>query len=122
MVTAEEIADLRGRLDQACEAEDRDPATLPLSMMTGWLVGADREELRDRAARLSAWKGQGGDGDALLANPREGTIAGTVPEALDQLHELERAGLTRLMAQHLLHRDLDAVELLGHDVVPALAR
>lgn len=122
MSTAEEIAEVRRRLDEACEAEGRDPASLPLSMMTGWLVAADHEELRDRAARLSEWKGQGGDGDAFLANPRKGTIVGTVPEALDQLAELERAGLTRLMAQHLLHRDLDAIELIGRAVNPALAR
>jgi F420-dependent oxidoreductase-like protein len=122
MSTAEEIADLRRRLDEACEAEDRDPAGLPLSMMTGWLVAADHEELRDRAARLSEWRGLDGDGDAFLANLRKGTIAGTVPEALDQLHALEQAGLTRLMAQHLLHRDLDAIELIGRAVNPALSR
>jgi F420-dependent oxidoreductase-like protein len=122
MSTAAEIADVRKRLDQACEAEGRDPSSLPLSMMTGWLVGADQEELRDRAARLARWKGQGDDGDAFLADLRKGTIAGTVPEALEQLHELEQVGLTRLMAQHLLHRDLDAIELIGQEVIPALAR
>jgi F420-dependent oxidoreductase-like protein len=122
MSTAAEIADIRKRLDQACEAEGRDPASLPLSLMTGWLVGSDREDLRDRASRLSAWKGEGDDGEAFLAGLRESTIAGTVPEALDQLRELEEAGLTRLMAQHLLHRDLDAIRLLGREVIPALAR
>jgi alkanesulfonate monooxygenase SsuD/methylene tetrahydromethanopterin reductase-like flavin-dependent oxidoreductase (luciferase family) len=122
MSTAAEVADLRRRLDQACEAEDRDPASLPLSMMTGWLVGADREDLRDRAARLSEWKGGDGDGDAFLADIRESTIAGTVPEAVDQLRELEQAGLTRIMGQHLLHRDLDAIELMGRELIPALAR
>jgi len=122
MMTAEEIADLRRRLDEACEAEDRDPAGLPLSMMTGWLVAADHQELRDRASRLSEWKGQGGDGDAFLADLRKGTIAGTLPEALEQLSELEQAGLTRLMGQHLLYRDLDAIELIGRAVNPALAR
>lgn len=122
MSTVEEIADVRRRLDEACEAEDRDPSSLPLSMMTGWLVAADHEELRDRAGRLSEWKGGDGDGDAFLADLRKGTIAGTVPEALEQLNELEQAGLTRLMAQHLLHRDLDAIELIGRSVNPALAR
>lgn len=122
MSTATEIADLRKRLDAACEAEDRDPASLPLSMMTGWLVGADREDLLARASRLSQWKGAGDDGAAFLAGLRESAIKGTVPEAVEQLQALEAAGLTRLMAQHLLHRDLDAVGLLGRDVIPALAR
>jgi F420-dependent oxidoreductase-like protein len=121
MSTAEEIADLRKRLDQACEAADRDPKSLPLSMMTGWLVGADADELRDRASRLARWKGEGDDGEAFLAGLRESTIKGTVPEAIEQLRELEQAGLTRIMSQHLLHRDLDAIELLGREIVPALA-
>jgi F420-dependent oxidoreductase-like protein len=118
----EEIRDLRRRLDAACEAEGRDPGTLPLSMMTSWMVGADREELLDRATRLAQWKGEGADGEAFLAAMREPTIKGTVPEALEQLEALREAGLTRVMAQHLLHRDLDAIELLGRDVIPALAR
>jgi F420-dependent oxidoreductase-like protein len=121
MSTAEEIAEIRERLDQACEAADRDPQTLPLSMMTGWLVGADADELRDRASRLSQWKGDGGDGDAFLAGLRESTIRGTTAEAIEQLRGLEQAGLTRIMGQHLLHRDLDAIELLGRGIVPALA-
>jgi len=122
MATAEEIADLRKRLDEACEAADRDPATLPLSMMTGWLVGADRDELVDRATRLARWKDQGEDGEAFLAGIRKGTVAGTVPEATEQLQELEAAGLARIMGQHLLHRDLDAIALMGRELIPALAR
>lgn len=122
MSTASEIADVRERLDRACEAEDRDPASLPLSMMTGWLVAADQDELRDRAGRLARWKGDGEDGDAFLSSLRESTISGTTSEAIEQLQELEHAGLTRLMAQHLLHCDLDGIELIGREVIPALAR
>ncbi len=122
MSTAAEIADVRRRLDEACVAIDRDPASLPLSMMTGWLVGGDRDDLRDRAASLARWKGEGEDGDALLADVRESTISGTVPEAIEQLQELEAAGLSRIMGQHLLHRDLDAIALMGRELIPALAR
>lgn len=111
-----EVAEIRSGLDRACEAEGRDPATLPLSMMTGWLVGADRDELIDRASRLSQWKGQGGDGEAFVAGLRESTILGTTEEAIGQLQELEAAGLTRVMGQHLLHRDLDAVQLMGREI------
>jgi F420-dependent oxidoreductase-like protein len=118
MATAEEVADIRRRLDEACEAEGRDPASLPLSMMTGWLIGADRAELLDRASRLSQWKGQGEDGEAFIAGLRESTIVGTAEEAVEQLRELEVAGLTRIMGQHLLHRDLDAVALMGREIAP----
>jgi F420-dependent oxidoreductase-like protein len=121
MASAEEVRDIRARLDAACEAEGRDPADLPLSMMTGWLVGADADELRDRAARLSEWKGEDGDGDAHLASTPDSTIKGTVAEAIEQLRALEQAGLTRVMGQHLLHRDLDAVALIGREIAPELA-
>jgi F420-dependent oxidoreductase-like protein len=122
MSTAAEVADLRRRLDEACEREGRDPATLPLSMMTGWLVGADRGELVDQASRLSEWKGGDGDGEAFIAGLRESTIVGTTEEAIERLRELEDAGVTRIMGQHLLHRDLDAVALMGREVAPALRR
>jgi alkanesulfonate monooxygenase SsuD/methylene tetrahydromethanopterin reductase-like flavin-dependent oxidoreductase (luciferase family) len=89
--------------------------------MTGWLVGADRAELLDRAGRLSKWKGGDGDGEAFIAELRESTILGTAAEAIEQLRELEAAGLTRIMGQHLLHRDLDAVALMGREIRPALA-
>jgi F420-dependent oxidoreductase-like protein len=120
MATAGEVADIRRRLDEACEAEGRDPASLPLSMMTGWLIGADRDELVDRASRLAQWKGEGSDGEAFIAGLRESTILGTVEEAIAQLRELAGAGLTRIMGQHLLHRDLDAIALIGREIGPAV--
>ena len=97
------------------------PRSLPLSTMTGWLVGSDRDDLRDRAANLARWKGEGEDADAFLAGIRESTIVGTVPEAIERLRALEAAGLSRIMGQHLLHRDLDAIALIGREIAPALA-
>jgi alkanesulfonate monooxygenase SsuD/methylene tetrahydromethanopterin reductase-like flavin-dependent oxidoreductase (luciferase family) len=120
MATREEVAEVRRGLDRACEEEGRDPASLPLSLMTGWLVGADEAELRERASRLSEWKGEGGDGEAYLAGLRESAVRGTTERALEQLRALEEAGLERIMAQHLLHRDLDAIALLGREIVPAM--
>jgi len=121
MATAAGIAEIRAGLDRACEAEGRDPASLPLSMMTGWLVGADEAELHDRAARLAEWKGHGGSGRAFLVEESPSTIKGTVEQAVEQLDALRESGLTRLMAQHLLHRDLDAVALIGREVAPRVA-
>jgi alkanesulfonate monooxygenase SsuD/methylene tetrahydromethanopterin reductase-like flavin-dependent oxidoreductase (luciferase family) len=121
--TAERIRELRGKLDAACEKRDRDPATLPLSLMTGWIVGETREEVVERAARLSAWQNLGGDGEKFLAEETEDSwIVGTVEEAVEQLRALHEAGCHRIMAQHLLHRDTEAIELIGREVAPLVER
>jgi F420-dependent oxidoreductase-like protein len=117
----EEMADLRAKLDAACEKHGRDPATLPLSVMTGWIVGETREEVVDRAARLGQWKDEGEDGEEFLDAQRDAVITGTVDEAVDQLRALHEAGCHRVMAQHLLHRDIESIELIGREVAPRVA-
>jgi alkanesulfonate monooxygenase SsuD/methylene tetrahydromethanopterin reductase-like flavin-dependent oxidoreductase (luciferase family) len=111
-MTAPQMAEVRADLDAACEKIGRDPASLPLSLNTGWIVGDDRVELEDRLGRLAEWEGA-----ASAATYREGLmeswIVGTTDEALEVVAGLAKAGVSRIMAQQLLHRDLDAVELLG---------
>jgi F420-dependent oxidoreductase-like protein len=118
----EGLAEIRTKLDAACAKRDRDPASLPLSLMTGWIVGETRDEVVDRASRLSAWQGKGEDGEAFLAELPDAWITGTVEEAVDQLRALREVGCTRVMAQHLLHRDTEAIELIGREVAPLIER
>ena len=117
--TAAECAAIREQLDAACEQAGRDP--IPLSLMTGWLAGADRAELVDRAGRLARWQGRDTDAEEFLAEQRDSSLAGTLDENIERLHELAGAGVERVMLQHLLHRDLDAVEQIGRRVAPAVA-
>ena len=117
--TAGECADIRKRLDEACAAEGRDP--IPLSLMTGWLAGADRAELLDRAGRLSEWTGRGADAETFLSEQAPAALAGTLDELVSRIEELAEVGVERVMLQHLLHRDLAAVEQIGREVVPAVA-
>ena len=116
--TAAECADMRRNLDEACRREERDP--IPLSLMTGWLAGEDRAELLDRAGRLAEWRGQGGRAEEFLRELPDSWLTGTPEELAAQLDDLARAGVERVMLQHLLHRDLDAVELIGRRVAPAV--
>jgi F420-dependent oxidoreductase-like protein len=118
----EQLAEMRVKLDAACEKQGRDPATLPLSLMTGWIVGRTREEVIDRASRLSRWKGQGDDGEKFLVGMRPAVITGTVEEAVERLRVLHEAGCHRVMAQQLLHRDIEAIELIGREVAPLIER
>jgi F420-dependent oxidoreductase-like protein len=116
--TVSECAALRAALDAACRDQERDP--IPLSLMTGWLVGEDRAELLDRAGRLARRQGHDGDAEGFLASLSAAWITGTVEQATEQLNELAAAGVERVMAQHLLHRDLDAIEQLGRRVAPGV--
>jgi alkanesulfonate monooxygenase SsuD/methylene tetrahydromethanopterin reductase-like flavin-dependent oxidoreductase (luciferase family) len=117
--TAAECREIRRELDSAGLREGRDP--IPLSLMTGWLAGEDRAELLERAARLAEWRGHDGDGESFLRSVPENWLVGTVDEVAAGLHELAAAGVERVMLQHLLHRDLDAVELIGRRLAPAAA-
>jgi alkanesulfonate monooxygenase SsuD/methylene tetrahydromethanopterin reductase-like flavin-dependent oxidoreductase (luciferase family) len=117
--TADECEVIRRALDDACAREGRDP--VPLSLMTGWLAGEDRAELLDRAGRLAEWQGRGDGAESLLDSLPDSWIVGTLDEARDQLHRLAAAGVERVMLQHLLHRELDAIMQIGRHVAPAVA-
>jgi alkanesulfonate monooxygenase SsuD/methylene tetrahydromethanopterin reductase-like flavin-dependent oxidoreductase (luciferase family) len=117
--TASECADIRVQLDEACAQAGRDP--IPLSLMTGWLAGEDRAGLVDRAGRLAEWQGAGVDAERFLGEQRDSSLAGTLDQNIERLHELAEAGVDRVMLQHLLHRDLAAVEQIGRVVAPAVA-
>jgi F420-dependent oxidoreductase-like protein len=114
------VADLvvrRESLARACERAGR-PA-LPVSLMTGLLVGEDERELRQRAGRLAAKTGA--EAGSLLSQPPAGWIVGTIDQAAQQLHELREAGVHRVMCQQLVHEDLEAVALLGERLAPLVA-
>jgi F420-dependent oxidoreductase-like protein len=113
------IRERREVLDAACEQAGRDPATLPLSLMTICIVGADEAEVRERARRVAAVRGEAVGGDAFLAGQRETGVVGTVEQVRERLAELEEAGAERVFLEHLDHRDLAMVELVGRELAAA---
>ena len=121
MVDPAECRHGRQALDRACERAGRDPASLPMSLMTFTLVGSDRKELEARAARLMARQGNNGDPGGYLAGIGPNRIAGTVDEAVARLADYAGAGVRRVMLQHLLHDDLEAVALIGREIIPRVA-
>jgi alkanesulfonate monooxygenase SsuD/methylene tetrahydromethanopterin reductase-like flavin-dependent oxidoreductase (luciferase family) len=120
--TPELCRERRGAVAAAWEREGRDPATLRFSVMTGCLVGADSEELADRARRLAVWRGEDpADPQGFLERLPAAWIVGTPPEAIEKLRQLADAGVDRVMLQHLLHEDTEMVELIGREIIPAVA-
>jgi F420-dependent oxidoreductase-like protein len=108
------IDDARQRREavaRACEAEGRDP--LVFSMMIGCVIGADEAEVEDRARRLHERSGTEESFDGWFEKRRGVWLVGTVDEVGSRLEAYEDAGVQRVMLQHLLHDDTDAISLLG---------
>jgi alkanesulfonate monooxygenase SsuD/methylene tetrahydromethanopterin reductase-like flavin-dependent oxidoreductase (luciferase family) len=121
-VPPEQCRERRAALDEACHVVGRDPSTLPLSLMTGCVIGRDEAEVRERATALQRIRGDDGDIGAWIArNADGGMLIGTVEQLADRVVALEEAGVTRVFLQHLDHRDLAAVELMGRELAPAVA-
>jgi alkanesulfonate monooxygenase SsuD/methylene tetrahydromethanopterin reductase-like flavin-dependent oxidoreductase (luciferase family) len=86
---------------EAAAAAGRDP--LRFSVMISCVVGRDT---RDVTRRIAAYDELVGGGD-----PRP--LAGTVSEVVDKLKAYEAVGVDRVMLQHLVHEDVEMIEVLG---------
>lgn len=96
---------------RACEAEDRDPATLACSAFVVLCCGADEAEFGRRAAAI-------GQDPADLR--RRSPAAGTVAEVVDGLAAFRDGGARRLYLQVLDLGDLDHLRLVAAEVAPQL--
>lgn len=106
----------RAAVERAFEARGRDPGELVFSVMTGFLIGANTEELNRRARAAMDRNVESGDSSAWLDSLRDASVAGTIDEAVERIGALAEAGVDRLMLQHQDHSDIDAVALLGTEV------
>ena len=113
----EDARERRAKIEEACERAGRDP--IRFSAMIGTVIGADPDDLADRARRVAERTGT--DGDALIKTPPAGWIVATIEQAAEQFAAYRDAGLDRVMCQQLVHDDLDAVALLGAELAPRLA-
>jgi F420-dependent oxidoreductase-like protein len=95
----------REALSRACSDAGRDPASLTFSLMTGCAIGSDRADADERLGRVLELTSQ--------AEADPGWLVGTVDEIATQLETLADTGVERVFLQHLDHRDLDAVALMG---------
>jgi len=95
----------------ACDAADRDPATMRISAALTTAVGADEDEFERRAAAA------GQSPDQLRANG----AGGTVGEVVDRLGAFAAAGAETIYLQVLDLADLDHLRLIAAEVAPALA-
>ncbi|HEV8688485.1 MAG TPA: TIGR03560 family F420-dependent LLM class oxidoreductase [Gaiellaceae bacterium] len=118
--TPDECRERRRALDDACENVGRDPKTLAMSVMTGFVLGENDEELLENTRRiLERWGSDLSPAEGLARYKSRG-LAGTPGQLVEGLKRLEEAGVERVMLQHIAHDDLQTVALIGREVAPKL--
>jgi alkanesulfonate monooxygenase SsuD/methylene tetrahydromethanopterin reductase-like flavin-dependent oxidoreductase (luciferase family) len=116
----DECRERRARVVEACERVGRDPATMTFSLMTRLIIGSDRAEVLERARRVMTRAGKQGAAEEFVAESADG-ISGTPEQVVEQLRAFADAGVERVFLQHLDHADVEAVALLGAQVVAEVA-
>ncbi len=111
--TPERCSELRAALDEACRRHGREPARLPLSVMTTCIVGINRSEFQERVRGVLRATNNNDSPEDFVRGSQSEQVLGTVDEVVERLRAYEAAGVQRVMLQHLLHQDLDMVRLLG---------
>ena len=110
-------------LDRCCDDIGRDPTTIRRSLMTSFIIGRDRSDQLERAAQVrevipdlrSMTPAE------VLLNRRDLWLVGTPEQIAERIREHGRLGVELFMLQHFLLDDVDALELLGKEVLPAVA-
>jgi alkanesulfonate monooxygenase len=120
---AAEYQQKRGVLDENCRAIGRDPATIRHSVMATYIIGRDRDDLRERTAKLRDFLPslRKLDIDGAMNEVRKRGLVGTPEEIVEQIRSYAGLGVDLFMLQHFLLDDRDALQLVASDVIPAVA-
>jgi F420-dependent oxidoreductase-like protein len=108
--TAEEFEERVANAHAACREAGRDPKSLRLSVVQTLACGRDEDAARSRAERI----GRG------LEDLRAKDAGGTPPEIVERMKGWARKGVARVYLQLLDIDDIDQVELVGSEVLPAV--
>jgi F420-dependent oxidoreductase-like protein len=119
--TPERVREKTPVLEQHCEREGRDPASIQRSVMAAFVIGENDaaiahrlELLRQVLPSLPA----GSDAELLTTLRGRGWLIGRPSEVVDQLGALAEAGVQRVMLQHHNQTDLDVLNLIAAGVMP----
>jgi alkanesulfonate monooxygenase SsuD/methylene tetrahydromethanopterin reductase-like flavin-dependent oxidoreductase (luciferase family) len=113
----------RDALDECCREIGRDPATIKRSVMTSYVIGRDRAEQLERAAQVREVVPdlKRFSPEEVLESRKDAWLVGTPEEIAERIREESKVGIDLFMLQHFLLDDTDALELLGREVLPAVA-
>jgi F420-dependent oxidoreductase-like protein len=107
-LTPQDFTDRNTKLNGMLDVAGRRPESVRRSMMTGCVFGKDDAALTGKIAARNK---------SLEQLQQAGAVAGNLDQVKEQLHELDKAGLQRIMLQWLDLDDLEGLEVLAKGVL-----
>jgi len=117
----EQVSARFSRARESVERAGRAPSRLTTSLMTWMFLGRTEAQYLERLRRAHALDPAAGPFDAYRRDIEADCIVGTPARAIERLQEYEHVGVQRIFLNHELYDDLDMLELVATDVLPALA-
>jgi alkanesulfonate monooxygenase SsuD/methylene tetrahydromethanopterin reductase-like flavin-dependent oxidoreductase (luciferase family) len=114
----------RQRLAAYCRDINRDPREIRHCVSTAFLIGRNERELCHRIEAMQQLMPHLAGLDAVgvrQALQKEEWLIGTPDEIIAALQALADEGVQRVMLQHNDQADFEALELIAHEVMPAVA-
>jgi alkanesulfonate monooxygenase SsuD/methylene tetrahydromethanopterin reductase-like flavin-dependent oxidoreductase (luciferase family) len=102
--TPENFARLNTRLDELLAEHEGEPRRVKRSLMTGCILGKDDADVQRKIAARNR---------TYVQLRERGVVVGTAPQIVEQLGQLEQAGVQRVMLQWLDLDDIDGLERLA---------
>ena len=108
MLAPSKFTRLNARLTELLKEAGKHPKSVRRSMMTNCVFGKDDSALKEKLTER---------GKTVKQLQQRGIVAGSRDEVVEQLQELEQAGLQRIMLQWLDLDDLDGLKALAKAVL-----
>src|SRR3954467_11115119 len=119
--TPDDVAARFARARAGVEAAGRDPGALVTSLMTWFFVAPTEDAYVEKLRRAHALDPSAGPFDAYRADIENDCIGGTPERAIERLRAYAEVGVQRIFLNHELYDDLDMLDLVAIDVMPAVA-
>jgi F420-dependent oxidoreductase-like protein len=118
--TPDQVAERFRRARAGMASQDRDPTTLVTSLMTWFFIGRTEDEYLEKLRRAQSLDPEGPSFEEYRAEAEVDFIVGSTDRAVARLRAYADAGVQRVFLNHELYDDLEMLELVASDVVPAI--
>jgi len=105
-------------LERHCEAEKRDPAAIQRSVMSGYITGASQAEVDKRVEAAMARVPE--RFRVPSGRPPMLGLVGTPRQIVEQIKEIEDAGVSRIMLQHRTPPTREDLQFVAEEILPSV--